>query len=255
LNEAGAAPVPAAEPLAPRDLVVTWVRCLFAIAIAALVPLGIVRANLAGIAAFAFIAIPDNLLRRRHEHWDEYGFPWWGWRDQRTWGTWGRGLIEALALSGVVFPLFTAVFVAYAWVVPHLPASLAQIIAPYALPAQPHWPPLPPDLPLRIAVQLLVVALPEELFYRGFMQTAWARTRPERRIHVIGADLGAGFLWTQVLFAAGHLVVFQPWRLATFFPGLLFGWLRARTGYVAAPVFFHAFSNLFVALLEAAFYG
>jgi membrane protease YdiL (CAAX protease family) len=255
LIEPGAAPSPATEPLAPRDLVLTWVKCLFAIAIAALVPLGLVRANLAGVAAFAFIAFPDGVLRRRHEHWDAYGLPWWGWRAGRTWRAWARGLLEALALSGVVFPLFTAVFVAYSMAVRHLPAELATIVAPYALPAAPRWPPLPPDLPLRVAVQLLVVALPEELFYRGFIQTAWARARPERRTHVIGADLGAGFLATQLLFAAGHLVVFQPWRLATFFPGLLFGWLRARTGDIAAPVFFHAISNLYVALLEAAFYG
>jgi membrane protease YdiL (CAAX protease family) len=72
---------------------------------------------------------------------------------------------------------------------------------------------------------------------------------------VLGARLGAGFLWTQLLFAAGHLVVLQPWRLATFFPGLLFGWLRERTGGVAAPVVLHALSNLFVATLEASFYG
>ena len=43
----------------------------------------------------------------------------------------------------------------------------------------------------------------------------------------------------------------QPWRLATFFPGLLFGWLRARTGGVAAPAVAHALSNLLVLFLEA----
>jgi membrane protease YdiL (CAAX protease family) len=72
---------------------------------------------------------------------------------------------------------------------------------------------------------------------------------------VLGARLGAGFVWTQVLFAAGHLVVLQPWRLGTFFPGLLFGWLRERTGGLAAPVVFHALSNVFIATLEASFYG
>jgi membrane protease YdiL (CAAX protease family) len=104
-------------------------------------------------------------------------------------------------------------------------------------------------------VQLLVVALPEELFYRGWMQTTWAATRPGRGVRVLGARLGAGFLATQALFAAGHLVVLQPWRLATFFPGLLFGWLRERSGDLAAPVFVHAASNVFLAILEASFYG
>jgi membrane protease YdiL (CAAX protease family) len=74
-------------------------------------------------------------------------------------------------------------------------------------------------------------------------------------VRVLGANLGAGFLTTQVLFALGHLVVFQAWRLGTFFPGLIFGWLRERTGGLAAPVLFHALSNVFIAVLEASFYG
>jgi membrane protease YdiL (CAAX protease family) len=86
------------------------------------------------------------------------------------------------------------------------------------------------------------------------MQTAWSRA-PGRTVRVLGAELGPGFLRTQALFALGHLVVLQPWRLGTFFPGLLFGWLRARTGSLAAPVLFHALSNLLMMTLEASFYG
>jgi membrane protease YdiL (CAAX protease family) len=108
---------------------------------------------------------------------------------------------------------------------------------------------LPAGLAAAAAAQLLAVALPEELFYRGWMQTSWARRGPGRR--VLGATLGPGFLATQALFAAGHLVSLQPWRLATFFPGLLFGWLRARTGDVVAPAVLHALSNLLVLVLDA----
>jgi membrane protease YdiL (CAAX protease family) len=113
---------------------------------------------------------------------------------------------------------------------------------------------LPESLALAVALQLLVVALPEEVFYRGWLQTAWARLAPERGVTVLGARLGAGFLATQALFAAGHLVTGQPWRLATFFPGLLFGWLRARTGSVVAPIVAHALSNLLLLTLERSFY-
>jgi len=116
------------------------------------------------------------------------------------------------------------------------------------IPAQ-FQPRLPPGFALAAAVQLLAVALPEELFYRGWMQTAWGRKGPSRTI--LGAAIGPGFLATQALFAAGHLVTLQPWRLATFFPGLLFGWLRARTGGVVAPAVAHALSNLLVLFLEA----
>jgi membrane protease YdiL (CAAX protease family) len=42
--------------------------------------------------------------------------------------------------------------------------------------------------------------------------------------------------------------------MGTLLPGLLFGWLRERTGSIAAPVALHALSNLFIATLEASFY-
>jgi hypothetical protein len=203
-------------------------------ALAGLEPTGLLRANLAGLAALLFILVPDRSLRARGEAWQDYGLPWWGGRDARTWRAWGRGAAAGLAASLVILPLFAATLVGG--------ARLAGI------PAQ-FQPRLPPGFALAAAVQLLAVALPEELFYRGWMQTAWGRKGPSRTI--LGAAIGPGFLATQALFAAGHLVTLQPWRLATFFPGLLFGWLRARTGGVVAPAVAHALSNLLVLFLEA----
>ncbi len=235
----------------------TWglaVAGLAAAKVVALVePTGLLAANLAGVAAFLFVALPDARLRARGESWDAYGLGWHGVRDPRTWRAWGRGAATALLACAVVFPIFAAGFVAYAELLPRLPSGLARLLAPYA--AAPRFAfRLPERFLLLALVQLLVVALPEELFYRGFMQTGWARTAPERGVRVLGARLGAGFLWTQVLFALGHLVALQPWRLGTFFPGLLFGWLRERTGGLPAPVVFHALSNVFIATLEASFY-
>lgn len=217
-------------------------------------PTGLLAANLAGVAAFLFIALPDARLRARGEDWPDYGVPLHGFADRRTWRAFGEGALAALAVAAVVFPLFAAAFWAWSELLPHLPGGLARALAPYA--GAPRLAlRLPDGLPTLALVQLLVVALPEEMFYRGFVQTAWARSAPERGVNVLGARLGAGFVRTQVLFALGHLVVLQPWRLGTFFPGLLFGWLRERTGNVAAPVVLHALSNLFLATLEASFYG
>jgi membrane protease YdiL (CAAX protease family) len=244
--------------LAPRELVGTWAKAIAGLALAKAIsllePTGILAANLAGVAAFLFIALPDARLRERGEGWDAYGLPWDGLTDPRTWRAWGRGLSAALAVAAVVFPIFALLFAGYGAVLPALPEGLARVLAPYTGAPRLAFR-LPDGLPLLALVQVLVVALPEELFYRGFLQTAWARTAPERGVTVLGARLGAGFLWTQLLFAAGHLVVLQPWRLGTFFPGLLFGWLRARTGSLAGPVVLHALSNLFIATLEASFFG
>jgi hypothetical protein len=236
----------------------TWAYAIAGLAAARLVslvePTGVLAANLAGVAAFLFIALPDARLRARGEEWTDYGVPLHGLRDARTWRAFGRGALAALAVAAVVFPFFAAAFWAWGELLPSLPSALARAAAPYG-----HRPRFAPALPGGFAtlavVQVLVIALPEEMFYRGFVQTAWARGAPERGVTVLGARLGRGFVATQALFALGHLVVLQPWRLGTFFPGLLFGWLRERTGSVAAPVALHALSNLFIATLEASFYG
>ncbi len=243
---------------APRALVVTWATAVAllaaASALALVEPTGLLRGNLAGVAALLFVMLPDRRVRARGERWEAYGLPWWGWRDRRTWRAWGRGALWALATSALVFPLFALGFAAFSRLLPGLPPEWARLLAPYGPPAEPHLR-LPDRFALLAVTQLLVVALPEELFYRGWMQTSWAAADPSRRVRVLGADLGRGFLATQALFALGHLVRLQPWRLGTFFPGLLFGWLRARSGDLAAPVLAHALSNLLIAVLEASFYG
>jgi len=81
--------------------------------------------------------------------------------------------------------------------------------------------------------QALLVALPEEVFFRGFLYDAFEEAGWEP------------ILSSSALFAAGHLVIlFSPYRAFTFFPALLFGWTRKRTGAVYVPVLLHLFFNL-----------
>lgn len=247
--------MPTSAPIPPRRLVQAWALAIGALALAKGISLGVplLAANLAGVAALLFVLVPDRTLRAREESWDAYGLQWWGLADGRTWRAWGRGALWAAGLAAAIFPLFGLGYWGFVEVLPGLPEPVARALAPYV--GAPRFAlRAPSDLALRIVVQVVVVALPEELFYRGFLQTAWARAGG-RTVRVLGAELGPGFLRTQALFALGHLVVLQPWRLGTFFPGLLFGWLRARTGGLAAPVLFHALSNLLMLTLEASFYG
>ncbi len=245
-------------PWSPRPLVATWALAIGGLALARLLsladPTRLLGANLAGVAAFLFVWLPDRALRREGEGWEDHGAPWFGLADARTWRDLARGAAVGVLACALIFPAFLGGFALFAEALPRLPAGLAGWLAPYAgAPAFRFR--LPDGLPLLALVQLLVVALPEELFYRGWMQTRWARGAPGAGVTVLGARLGRGFLWTQLLFAAGHLISLQPWRLGTFFPGLLFGWLRARTGSVTAAVVAHALSNLFMATLERSFYG
>jgi len=103
---------------------------------------------------------------------------------------------------------------------------------------------------LTLVFQLLCVAFPEEVFYRGYMQSRLNQVYG-KRICLGGAQCGFGLLYTAVLFALGHyLIVFQLPSLATFIPGLAFGWLREKTGGIVAPTIFHALCNGTVLFLQ-----
>lgn len=241
-----------------RPVLVTWFQAVLLLAAAALLarvePTGLLGANLAGVGAILFLWLPDRDLRTRGEEWSAYGLAWWGAGDRRTWAAWGRGALWAAGTALLLFPLFALAFRAFAAALPALPPALGALLAPYA--GTPRLAPrLPDGFALQALLQLLVVALPEELFYRGWLQGRLRQVLPGRPLRVLGADLGPGFLLTQLLFAVGHLASFQPFRLGTFLPALVFGWLRERTGGLAAPILFHAFSNLFLKVLEASFYG
>jgi membrane protease YdiL (CAAX protease family) len=103
--------------------------------------------------------------------------------------------------------------------------------------------------------QLLVIALPEEAFYRGYLQTSLERELTAK-VSVFGTRLGWGLVLTSAIFAIGHLLTeLNPARLAVFFPSLVFGFLRARSKGIGASIAFHALCNLFSAYLAHSYFG
>ena len=133
----------------------------------------------------------------------------------------------ALAVAALIFPPFVVGF--FLW---HSPAHAF------------HWNP-PPDLGSFALAQFVVVGLPEEAFFRGYLQTRLHDVFPGRR-RILGADVSPGaVIASAALFALIHfLVEGNPARLAVFFPGLLFGWARARRGGIGAGLALHALSNV-----------
>lgn len=99
---------------------------------------------------------------------------------------------------------------------------------------------LEPDLLRVFAVQLVVAAFPEELFFRGYLQRVWASGR---RIRVLGAEVGWEWPFATACFALTHVVRGGAAGLLTFGPGLLMGWAYARTGSIWAGVLYHAACN------------
>jgi len=122
---------------------------------------------------------------------------------------------------------------------------------------RPHHPQLvlPADFLQIVVWQLIAVGYGEEFFYRGYVQTRLNRAFPTPRWRFAGVPLGASFWITVLLFTVGHsLVQFQWWQPFIFFPALVFGWLRERTGNILAPALFHAFANTAMITLDT-FYG
>ena len=81
--------------------------------------------------------------------------------------------------------------------------------------------------------QAILVALPEEVFFRGYLYDVFE----ERGWEPVTV--------TSLLFAAGHLVIHaSAYRALTFFPALLLGWGRKKSGNLYVPVFLHLLFNL-----------
>jgi membrane protease YdiL (CAAX protease family) len=109
---------------------------------------------------------------------------------------------------------------------------------------------LPANLGNEIVVQTLIVALPEEFFFRGYLQTQFDKSfgRPYRFLR---ADVGLGLPIAAAVFALCHVPFGGPARMIVFFPGLLYGWLRARTDTIVAPTLYHAASNILMKVMIA----
>ena len=150
---------------------------------------------------------------------------------------WRQDLSWALALCAITFVPF-AIGHHYFWT------------AVFHLHFEFHWPPRIANV---VLTHFLGVALPEEVFYRGFVQP-WLKPAFARRWRIFGADCGLEIPLTAAIFALGHFAgEYDPLRLGPFFPGLLFGWLRARTGTVYGAVTYHAMSNILSEFLFACY--
>jgi membrane protease YdiL (CAAX protease family) len=239
-----------------------------------LLPLPADLRYLALVAAFYFL--PGFVLRRdperqrRYQVGPERVIPPWSW----------SGLRLFAIVGAIVFPIFVlGFFLFYARACEGDTRVLAPVLwleglTPWAgglegfleRLCRSHdgglWPQalrLPPEwllygglgLPLALAVEVFAIALPEEVFHRGYLMSALEERWPPGR-RILGAPLGLAAVVASLAFAVGHLVgMAEAARLATFFPALLFSWLWRRSGSLWAPALFHAASNLLMAVLIA----
>jgi membrane protease YdiL (CAAX protease family) len=208
-----------------------------------------VAGNLQALIAVAFIYLPVVVARRRGLDLSAFGF---------TLRPIGRGLAFGVGGPVLVFPLFLCGFVLFYNLVCSTP-TLA-FVAPAGWCARfTGWaglahPRPPADFLSTAFTQVVVVALPEELFFRGYLLARLEQALPPRR-RLLGGGVGRALVVAALLFALGHVLVdLDPRRFATFFPGLLFGWMRSATGSIAAGVVAHASANLYIDALQRTFF-
>jgi len=136
---------------------------------------------------------------------------------------WGIGRPGSMETAGHLL-LFLALI---------MPMSLAALSGIGAI--EPAWDLAPPHLAATLAHQLLWVALPEELFFRGYL---WRRLADPHRGRL------ASITANGALFAATHALIHPgAWAIATLLPGCYFAWLRCRTKNLTAPILTHALAN------------
>lgn len=173
-----------------------------------------------------FIAIPMVILLPRKESFDAYGIP-----PQPVL----KEVLFAIAVAAVIFPPFILTFLVW-W---GFDRSFTVI--------------LPEGFWNAALANLVVVALPEELFYRGYLMGRLDKVL-KGRITFLGKELGLSLILTSAMFAIGHFAVtVDPQRLAVFFPALVFGWIRIQRGSITAAVVFHALCNIYMDLLLVGF--
>jgi hypothetical protein len=250
-------PSTATQQRAGRDAVLAFV-------VAFILVTGLVRINVtlpwvghlgSALVSVLFLYVPLYLAARRDEDLRDYGF-----RYEPV----GRGLLTAGLAIAVIVPLFALGFFAFYEVACHsaLLSHLVphQMCSHYGGLASLHPPRLalfeatPPALDTLSAewcvVQWLVVGLPEELFFRGFLLKKLEERFPPRR-RLWGGGVGKALVLSALAFALIHLPKEgDPRALATFFPGLLFGWMRSATGSILASTITHGCSNILARVLE-----
>lgn len=148
-----------------------------------------------------------------------------------------KNLLLCFSISLIIFPFYTIGF----YIFHSLMLGKRFLLHP------------PPNFISAILFHIFFAALPEETFYRGFIQELINRDMG-KRWRIFKISFGPSIFLTSFLFAIGHYILIpHPFRLAVFFPSLLFGLMKEKDDNITLPFLFHAIANIYSGFLEEMF--
>lgn len=133
-----------------------------------------------------------------------------------------RGVVTGLVVSAVLLSIYTLVIYFYGLFV-------GQKIVFNSLPVA------------FILTQLLLVALPEEVFFRGYLQNKIGNNI--KGVIIVSLLFAVGHFITLCL-GGGHNIAICSQAILTFFPSLVMGYLFLKTKTLWASIIFHFFANI-----------
>lgn len=179
------------------------------------------------VALALWIYIPTMVILVRRRSFETYGITLKGWKASLR----AAGLISLITIPPYVLAVYLLETLVH--------AADFQVTLPDALPA-------------KIVSFTLFIGLPEEYFFRGYLQTELDTVfgKPYR---LFGIHFGFGLIAASLLFGGVHTLFGAGWPgLLTTFSALLFGWLREKTGSILAPTLYHGLGNLiYLTLMES----
>lgn len=92
-----------------------------------------------------------------------------------------------------------------------------------------------------VLTQLLMVALPEEVFFRGYLQNKLGNNI--KGVIIVSLLFAVGHFITLCL-GGGHNLAICSQAILTFFPSLVMGYLYLQTKTLWASIIFHFFANI-----------
>lgn len=95
--------------------------------------------------------------------------------------------------------------------------------------------------PSLVLINFFLVALPEELFFRGYLQKELGNNI--KTVVLVSVLFAFAHFVTICIFKGGNIFVCSV-NVLTFFPSLVMGYLYYKTGTIWSSIFFHCLANI-----------